>query len=222
MNTAAAPRPARPIRLYHHPLSGHVHRVELFLALLDLPYEIVPIDVFKRETREPAFLSINPFGQVPVIADGELTLADSNAILVYLAKRYDATRRWMPDDAVGAARVQRWFSIAAGPLAAGPASARVAMLVGGAPALPQVRDSHRLFGLMDAQLASSPFLAGAAPTLADVSLYSYTAHAPEGGVSLEPYPRVREWLSRIEALPRFKGMQRSRVPEPVDAAALSA
>jgi glutathione S-transferase len=208
---------ARPIRLYHHPLSGHVHRVELLLTLLGLPFERVPIDVFKREQRGAAFLAINPFGQLPVIEDGETTLADSNAILVYLAKRYDASHTWLPEDAVGASRVQRWLSVAANQLANGPANVRFAALIGRPcdPALAQ--QSTQLFTLIDAQLASQPFIAADHPTIADLALYSYTAHAPEGGLSLEPYPNLRAWLGRIEALPRFVGMKRSPVPAAVAA-----
>jgi len=209
MNTTA---PAAPIRLYHHALSGHVHRVELFLTLLDLPFEKVPVDVFKRETRSPAFLARNPFGQLPVIDDGELTLADSNAILVYLAKRYDASGRWLPEDPAGAAKVQRWLSVAANQLANGPATARVSALVGRPCDDAIVKQSKTLFELMDSQLAAQPFIAAATPTIADLALYAYTAHAPEGGISLEPYPNVQAWLARVEALPRFVGMQRSPVP----------
>ncbi|HEY9063344.1 MAG TPA: glutathione S-transferase [Burkholderiaceae bacterium] len=202
------------IRLYHHALSGHVHRVELFLTLLGLPFEIVPVDILvKREQREPAFLARNPFGQVPVIDDGELTLADSNAILVYLAKGYDASRRWLPEDPVGAARVQRWLSVAADDLANGPADVRFSALIGRPCDEGVVQRSKRLFGLMDQALAAQPFIAAEHPTIADLALYAYTAHAPEGGLSLAPYPNLRAWLARIEALPRFVGMQRSPLPE---------
>jgi len=207
MNTT---KPATPIRLYHHALSGHVHRVELFLTLLDLPFEKVTIDVFKREQRQPAFLARNPFGQIPVIDDGELTLADSNAILVYLAKRYDASGRWLPDDPVGAGKVQRWLSVAADQLASGPASVRFAALVGRPCDDSLLKLSKNLFELMEGELATQAFIAADAPTIADLALYAYTAHAPEGGVSLQPYPKVRAWLARIEALPRFVGMQRSK------------
>ena len=104
--------PSAPIRLYRLALSGHCHRVELFLSLLQLPYEPVDVDLAAGEHKQPAFLARNPFGQVPVIEDGELTLADSNAILVYLEGRY-APGLWLPREAVAAARVQQWFSVRA-------------------------------------------------------------------------------------------------------------
>lgn len=209
------PKPAQAIRLFHHPLSGHVHRVELFLSLLGLPFDKVPVDFLKAEHRTPEFLARNPFGQLPVIEDGEVTVADSNAILVYLARRYDASGAWLPADAVGAAQVQRWFSVAAGPLASGPAAARIAVLFGRPRDEAQEQSALGLFAVMDAHLAQQAFLIGPTPTLADVSLYAYTAHAPEGGVPLDAFPNLRAWLARIEALPGFVGMRRSPAAEPL-------
>ena len=211
--TLHANSPSRPIRLHGHPLSGHVHRVELFLSLLGLPFEKVMVDMTRAEHKSPAFLALNPFGQMPVIQDGDLTLPDSAAILVYLARTYDKTDRWWPRDAIGAANVQRWLSVAAGQLAHGPAAARVAMLFG-RPQDQAPRDAAaRLFALMDAHLGEQAFLASAHPTIADIALYTYTSHAPEGGVSLSPYAHLRAWLARIEALPGYVGMTRSPVPD---------
>jgi glutathione S-transferase len=180
-----------------------------------LPYERVEVDLRGGEHKRPAFLARNPFGQVPVIEDGELTLADSNAILVYLARRYDRSARWLPDDAAGAARVQRWLSVAAGELASGPAAARLHVLFLRRPVPAQaIATANRLFVLLEQQLAITPYLAGAAPTLADIALYSYTALAAEGRLSLEPYAQLRLWLARVEALPGFVPMPRSPLPEP--------
>jgi glutathione S-transferase len=213
MNPSAAARPAQPIRLHGFPLSGHSHRVQLFLSLLGLPYEFVPVNLAAGEQKRPAFLAMNAFGQVPVIEDGDVVLADSNAILVYLEARY-APGQWLPRDPVGAAQVQRWLSVAAGPLAFGPALARALRLFG-RPDDPQPA-MHRARGLLqvlEQQLAASPFLAGERPTLADLANYSYVAHAPEGGVDLEGYPQVRAWVARIEALPGFVGMPKSALPK---------
>ena len=212
-NPTHADSPLRPIVLHGHPLSGHVHRVELFLSLLGLPFEKRTIDLAAGEHKRPEFLALNAFGQLPVIEDGDLVLADSNAILVYLALTYDASARWLPREAVAAARVQRWLSVAAGQLAHGPAAARVAVLFG-RPQDQAPRDAAaRLFALLDEHLTARSFVAAVHPTIADLALYSYTAHAPEGGVGLAPYAALRGWLARIEALPRFVGMQRSAVPE---------
>jgi len=202
------------LKLHRHPLSGHCHRVELFLSLLDLPYEHVDVDLARAEQKSPAFVAKNPFAQIPVLDDGDVTLADSNAILVYLARRYAADAAWLPRDAVGEAAVQRWFSVAAGPLAAGPASARVAAVFGRSVDFePLHAVAHQLFQRMDALLATRAFLVGDSPTLADVAMYAYTARAPEGGVSLAAYANVRGWLARIEALPRFIPMPATKTSQ---------
>jgi len=187
-------------------LSGHCHRVELFLNLLGLPYEYVetPADV----RAGAAFRALNPLGQIPVLRDGALVLADSNAILVYLARRYAPGSGWLPDDPVGAAAVQRWLSLAAGEIAFGPALARIQARfrdTGMPPALMQSL-AAKVLAFMDAELAGRAWLAGAAPTLADVACYAYVAHAPEGDIDLAPYPNVLAWIERVRALPRFVPM----------------
>ncbi|MFM0221949.1 glutathione S-transferase family protein [Paraburkholderia dipogonis] len=199
-------RPAQPIRLYTTLLSGHGHRVKLFLTLLDLPFEVVELDMKAGDNRKPEYLALNPFGQVPTIQDGDTTLFDSNAILVYLAKRYgDAS--WLPEDPLGAAAVQRWLSLAAGQIAYGPCTARL-VTVFGAPHDHETAKklAVKLFDVLDRELAGKPFAAGNQVTIADIAAHTYIAHAPEGGVSLDPYPNIRAWLRRVEALPRFAAM----------------
>ena len=203
------PMPSHPIRVHSFELSGHAHRVRLMLSLLDLPHEVIELDLAGGEQKRPEFLARNVFGQVPVIEDGDVTLADSNAILVYLALSYDEARRWLPAAPAVQAGVQRWLSAAAGLLAFGPAAARASQVFRGADH-PQGRAiAEKLFATMEEQLSSREWLAAEHATLADVAMYSYTAHAPEGGVSLEPHPHVRAWLARVEALPRFVAMPRS-------------
>ncbi len=115
MSTSAAKAlPAQPIRLYRRPSPAIRTGWSLFLSLLGLPFETHRDRPGRqRGTRRPAFLAMNAFGQVPVIQDGDVTLADSNAILVYLNARYalDA-EQWLPRDPLAAAPVQRWLSVA--------------------------------------------------------------------------------------------------------------
>lgn len=201
----------KPIKLYHFPLSGHAHRVQLMLSLLDLPVEVIFVDLAKGAHKQPDFLAINPFGQVPVIDDDGVILADSNAILVYLAQKY-GEGRWLPTDPVGAAQVQRWLSAAAGPIHSGPATARLITVFGASyNAEDVIARSHALLKVVDQHLGGSAYLASDAVTIADIAGYTYIAHAPEGNVSLEQYPHVRAWLARIEALPGFVGMPRTAV-----------
>ena len=104
------------IKLYGFPLSGHSHRVELMLSLLGLPTEFILVDLAQGAHKSADFLAtINSFGEVPAIDDNGTVLADSNAILVYLASKY-GNGQWLPSDPVGQARVQRWLSAAAGVL----------------------------------------------------------------------------------------------------------
>lgn len=206
--------PAQPIRLHTFALSGHAHRVELALSLMGLPFEKITVDLRQRAHKTPAFLALNPFGQVPAIEDGDVVLGDSNAILVYLATRYDASGRWLPRDAVGAAQVQRWFSVAAGELREGPGMARVHVVFRQQPVpAERIEGAAQLFMLVEQHLAGRQWLVGGGPTLADIAMYSYTAVAPEGRCSLDPYPLLRDWLARVEALPGFVPMPRTPVPE---------
>jgi glutathione S-transferase len=199
--------PQAAIKLYRHPLSGHAHRVELLLSLLDLPTDLVFVDLAKGAHKQAEFLKLNPFGQVPVIDDNGTVVIDSNAILVYLAKMY-GDGRWLPGDPAAAARVQRWLSVAAGQVAFGPAAARLITVFGASfNAEEVIGRAHTLFRMMEAELQNTRFLAGDAPTIADVANYAYIAHAPEGNVSLQEYPNLRAWLARVEALPGFVPMQ---------------
>lgn len=193
------------IVLHGVPLSGHTHRAALMLGALGLPYRFVEAGRDVRATE--AFRALNPLGQVPVLQDGEVTLADSNAILVYLASRYAPDAGWLPREPLAAAAVQRWLSIAAGEVMHGPATARMIVLFGLAddPAR-AARISARVLAFMDQHLAERTFLAADHVTLADIACYSYVAHAPDGGVDLSPYPAVRAWLARVEAQPWFRAM----------------
>ena len=191
------------MKLYHHPISGHAHRVRLFLGFLSLEHELVEVDLVKGAHKSPEFLKLNPLGQVPVLQDGDTVITDSNAIMVYLAKKTGATN-WLPEDAEGTARVQRWLSIAAGEIAFGPAAARRITLFG-APfnANEVLSRAHAVLGNIEDHLKTHSWLAASHPTIADVAVYSYVARAPEGKVDLTAYGKVRDWLKRIEELPGF-------------------
>jgi glutathione S-transferase len=203
-------KPAQPIRLHTTLLSGHGHRVKLFLTMLDLPFTVVELNMAAGDNRTPAHLALNPFGEVPVIEDGDVVLSDSNAILVYLARKY-GDPSWLPQDPLGAAAVQRWLSLAAGKIAYGPCAARLVTLFGAPHHLETAQKiASGLFRVLDAELSDKRFAVGETPTIADIAAHSYIAHAPEGGVSLEPYPHIRAWLKRVEALPRFLPMPASK------------
>ncbi len=210
MSNSLFPQDASPIKLYWFALSGHAHRVQLLLSLLEIPHDVIPVDLANGAHKQPDFLNKHPFGQVPVIEDNGVEIWDSLAILVYLAKKYDAENNWLPQDAVAAAQVQQWLAVSAGPVANGPNSARLVKVFG--------RDldhgkcleiTYSLLEVMEKHLKSQTFLAGDTPTLADIAIYTYVAHSPEGDVDLSAYPTIQNWLSTIEALPNFVAMQRT-------------
>lgn len=191
------------MKLYHFPLSGHAHRAVLFASLIDIPHELIEVDLPNGAHKQPAFLAMNPFGQVPVLDDDGVVISDSTAILVYLAKK-TGRNDWLPDDARGAAAVQRWLSVAAGEVAYGPAAARLITVFNAKFHADEViARAHAILSKMEQHLTDREWLVGEGPTIADVAIYSYVAQAPEGNVDLSGYPAVNALLRRVEALPGF-------------------
>lgn len=199
------------MKLYVHPMSGHAHRATLFLSLIAAPVESIVVDLAAKAHKSPEFLKLNRFGQIPVLVDGDQVIADSNAILVYVAKKLGRTD-WLPETPAEAAAVQRWLSVAAGPIAYGPAAARLVTVFGAAfNAAEVIARAHSVLAVIEAELEDRSWITGTAPTIADVALYSYIALAPEGNVDLAPYARVRAWLQRIEALPGYVPPRRTAI-----------
>lgn len=197
--------------LHRHPLSGHSHRAELFLSLLGEPATLIDVDLAGGAHKKADFLALNPLGQVPVLVDGETVVSDSNAILVYLAESRGA-ENWYPRDAATRAAVQRWLSVAANEIANGPAAARLVTVFGvGLDHGAAKAKADRVLTVLNGALDGRDWVVGNGPTIADVALYSYVAHAPEGEVSLEPYPAIRAWIARVEGLPGFVPMTRTPV-----------
>lgn len=199
------------INLYRHALSGHAHRAELMLSLLGLDANLIDVDLASGAHKAPEFLQKNLFGQIPVLEDGDVTVADSNAILVYLVTKYDSARNWLPTDAKELAEVQRFLSMAAGPVASGPALARLVNVFDAVLDHQKAIDTaYALFDVLEQHLTEREWLATEHATIADVANYAYIAHAPEGDVSLENYPNIRAWLSRVEGLPNFIAMPKTK------------
>lgn len=203
-----------PIKLYRNPKSGHCHRVELMLAFLGVACDTIDLDMANGAHKTPEYLKISPFGLVPAIDDGGYMLADSNAILIYLVQTYGQGSHWLPSGPKDAAEVQRWLSIAADNIYAGPCAARLVKVFGtNHDHAAAVAKAHDLFKIMEVHLADRDWLASDTITIADVAAYSYIAHAPEGGIDLAPYPNIRAWLARVAAQPNFVPMATSRIPE---------
>ncbi len=201
---------SKAIRIHSFPLSGHCHRVELFAKLAGIDHETVFVDLAAGEHKQAPFLKLNPAGKVPVIEDDGAVIADSNAILVYLARKYAPD--WLPADPLAEAGVQRFLSLAAGEIANGPAAARLVTVFGAELDAERAKQTAKsAFDLLEGHLEGRDWLVGGKPSIADVAIYTYTAHAPEGNVSLEPYPNIVAFLKRVEGLPGFAPMQATKV-----------
>ena len=200
------------IKLYNDELSGNCYKVRLFMALQGLRYERVPINFHpQREHKSSAFLRINPFGQLPVIDDEGFVLRDAQAILVYLATKYDSAGHWFPTDAQARGRVATWLAMAED-ITRSASAARLHDAFGYSFDVDVCRHAaHKLFAhiedcLADGEIAGDEWLAGNAPTIADIACFPYIALAPEGGIALDHYPALRRWIRRVKALPGFVGM----------------
>jgi len=195
------------MQLHDFTLSGNCYKARLFLALLGHEVELQQTDLPGGAQRRPEFLALNPRGQVPVLVDEGQAIYDSQAILVYLAKRY-ADSSWYPQDALSQARIASWLSFAVNEVAKGPGQARLHRLFRMPGDLQQAQQrAVQVLELVDAHLAHHTWLAqGAAPSIADLAVYPYIALAGDGGVDLTPYPHLAAWFARIRALPGYIGM----------------
>jgi glutathione S-transferase len=194
------------IRLFEFQRSGNCHKVRLMLSLLGLAYDSVQLDPDGIDHKSAKFLAMNPFGEVPVLVDGDLTLRESQAILVYLARCYGSSD-WLPEDASGLAEVTAWLCTAANEVAQGPMALRAHHKLGRPIDLAAAQAvTARLLGILDGHLSERNWLALGWPTVADVAVYPYLALAPDAHIDLVPYPAVRAWLGRVRALPGYLGM----------------
>ena len=194
------------IKLYDSALSGNCHKVRMALGFLGMPSELVPMNWARGDQRTVAFRAINPRGQLPTLDDNGTVIWDSQAILVYLARVYGPPT-WLPNEPVALARVTQWLMLANEEVRA-LAWARVTVR------MKQPRDELaklQEFGtsglaVLEDRLARNAWVALDHFTIADIACCPYVGLAPEGEVSLAPYPAVRAWVERITSLPGYVGM----------------
>jgi len=195
------------MRLYDHPASGNCMKARIALRQLDLPYEAVTVDLFKRETRTPEHMARNPDGRVPVLElDSGETIPESGAILLYLAEGTPL----LPDEPLARAAVHQWLFFEQNRIDPHIAVARFLVLTGRAEQHPEFMEallarghgslSSRARGLAD----DRPFVDGDAYTVADIALYAYVHCAHEAGADAREHGTIGAWLDRVEATAGFE------------------
>jgi glutathione S-transferase len=194
------------MELYDLELSGNCYKIRLFLALLEQPYELRPVDFLAGEHKNAHSIKRNAFGEIPVLVDGDIILRDSQAILVYLARKFNR-KDWYPDTALEEASVLQWLMVAESEIARGPNDARLHDKFGFQLDVELAREkSTRILTIINEHLIDSEWLALERPTLADLACFPYIALSHEGGISLAPYPAIQNWIARIKNLPNFVSM----------------
>lgn len=200
------PRAPAMLTLFDYPASRNAWKVRQLLRYLGRPYETVTVSIFQGEGQRADYLRISPTGTVPALRleDGR-TLAESNAILAYLA---DGTR-WLPADAFGRAKVQQWLHFEQERVESVIGALRHWTLTGKLarrpPALVDLKRAaaQRTLAILERELATRLFLAGDEQTIADIAVFAYASRAGEAGLSLQPFPQLRAWIARVEAQPGF-------------------
>lgn len=189
------------MKLYYTDNSGNAYKVRVLASILKVPYKKVLVDWDNKEHKQPAFLRMNPRGQVPVMKIDGQHLWDSTAHLVYLARKFGG-KKWLPTDALGLAEVTQWLAFAQNEIYFGLQWARgVAKGLRGGDLEEYQVHGRKALDTLTWRLSDHDWLALNRPTIADIACYPYVKRAPEGGLSLDTYPAVTAWLKRCEKIP---------------------
>lgn len=194
------------MKLYHTELSGNCHKVRLMLSLLEIEHERVLIDLVNGEHKSTDFLKLNPLGQVPVLMDGDTLIRDSQAILVYLTRKYKR-EDWLPLEAESMAKVMQWLSFAANEINTSLFIARLHFRFGMDFDWETAQQKGKqVLQIINNHLQNRNWLECNSATIADIACYPYVGLAPEGKVALELYPNILAWIDRIKQLPGYEAM----------------
>jgi glutathione S-transferase len=195
------------MRLYDHPASANCMKARIALRQLEIPFEAVTVDLFKRETRTPEHMARNPDGRVPVLElDSGETIPESGAILLYIAEGTPL----LPDDRLARARVHQWMFFEQNQIESSLAVARFLVLTGRAEKYRAVTDSlvargHGALSSLARGLADDrPFACGDDYSVADIALYAYVHCAHDAGADAREHGTIGAWLDRVEATPGFE------------------
>ena len=193
------------MKLYNVAYSGNSYKVQLLLSHLGIPCELIEVDILKGESRTPEFLKINPNGRTPVLVDDDgFVLAESNAILAYLARG----TKFLPEDKRQWALVFQWMFFEQ--YSHEPFIATSRFWLQHRPDTPEraaMLASKRDGGwaalkVMEQHLAKNDFFVGNY-SIADIALFAYTHVSHEGGFPLDDFPKIQTWIERVKAQPGF-------------------
>ena len=192
------------MKLYNVAYSGNSYKVRLLLSHLGIPCEIVEVDILNGASRTAEFLKINPNGRTPVLDDDGFVLAESNAILAYLARG----TKYLPEERKMFALVLQWLFFEQ--YSHEPFIATSRFWLQHKPDSPEraaLLASKRDGGwaalkIMEQHLAKTDFIVGDY-SIADIALFAYTHVADEGGFPLDDFPKLRAWIERVKVEPGF-------------------
>lgn len=194
------------IKLYDFELSGSCYKIRMLMNILDVSYEAIPVDFINKEHKNDKYTALNAFGELPILDADGVILRDAQAIMVYLAKKYDRSGQWYPDDAESMGRVNQWLATGGGEVM-NSAAARLVKILNYPLDLDKLQaGANRVFKIMDAHLATREFLELGHPTIGDLACFPYTAMAGEGGIDLSVYPNILTWIERMKKIPGFIAM----------------
>jgi glutathione S-transferase len=200
------------MKLYSHPLSLHGYKVRLLLSFLIQPYELDTIDLVNDQQKSPEFLAKHPLGKVPLLEDEDFFVWNSEAILVYLARKFE-NENWFPLASKRIAQVHAWLAFSANELTNGLAAARAECILGGKDIIFIDRQKINIgqstaialssLDILNSQLANRNWLVGDAPTIADISVFPMVAFAHEGKIDIDDYTNLLAWSERFRQLPSY-------------------
>jgi glutathione S-transferase len=194
------------IRLYDFDLSESCYKIRLLLNILGIKYTKVPVDFVNKEHKNAAYRQLNPFGEIPIFEDEELRLRDTQAILTYIAGKYDGTRRWWPSDPAAQGKIAQWLSVGGNEIMSAAGARLVKILNYDLDLAGLQARAHAAFAILDAHLADRQWLELDHPTIGDIACFPCAALAGEGGISLEPYLNIRRWIRSMRTVPGFTPM----------------
>lgn len=214
------------IKLYDYELSGNCYKLRLLMTILGVDYKTVPVDFYPgREHKSEWFLKLNPLGQLPVIDDDGLVLRDAQAILAYLAAKYDTADTWYPrDNPELLGEINQWLAFADGITSTASAARLHDALFYDFDIDAARAGAHRLFRILDEHLwfgerqGRQWICSAGQPTIADIACFPYIMLSEEGGISRQDYPAIRRWCDRVKRINGFIVMSGVFPAGPVKAA----